>query len=59
MGTKPCDICGGKASMFGVYAVCFPCRDLAIKHYISRRRKHASDASKMANREFEWENQSQ
>lgn len=38
MGARPCDACGGKANYFGVYAMCFPCKDIAIEEFVSKNR---------------------
>lgn len=38
MGARPCDACGGKANYFGVYAMCFSCKDIAIEEFVSKNR---------------------
>lgn len=37
MSLKVCDGCGGKATHFGVYAICPSCKDKAIEEFVSKQ----------------------
>ena len=39
MGSRPCDICGGKAIRFAKYATCGPCLDRSVEYSVWRARE--------------------
>lgn len=42
MGTRPCDVCGGRASRFTKYAMCGSCLDRAVELYVLRAKEFDS-----------------
>ena len=42
MGTRPCDVCGGKATRFTKYAMCGSCLDRAVEIAVLRKKEFDS-----------------
>jgi len=49
MGSRPCDVCGGKAIRFAKYATCGPCLDRAVELAVLRRKEFDSACKALLN----------